>query len=163
MEGRKKQGSFFVNGAENVFLLLESVMADLGLRANKVFVSEQTRSRLHCCCMQALGFDVAVPPNCHAPFEYFAAGKSHPDFQTSVSGDKRRSSHHWRMPQGVALTQLLKEVWSETFLYKRKHAWKITHHFPLHLRVCVYHRRVEQQSCCIRTTFWRHNPGLEKL
>lgn len=104
------------------------------------------------------------PPNRRAPFEYSAAGESHPDFQTSVSGDKRRSSHHWRMPPGRgSLLSFWSKFWSETFLYKRKHAWKITHRFPLHLRVRVCRRRVEQQSRCIRTTFWRHKPGLEEL
>lgn len=106
----KKWESFLVKGAENIFVLLKFATADLGLCVNKVFVSEQTRSRLHWCCMQAFGFDVAVSPNCYARFEYFAARKSHQDLQTSVSGDKRRSSHHWKMPQSVVLTQLLKEV-----------------------------------------------------
>lgn len=82
---KKTRGSFFVKGAESVFVLLKSVVADLGLCANKVFVSEQTRSRLHWCCMQAFGFDATVSPNCHARFEYFAALKSHQDLQTSVS------------------------------------------------------------------------------
>lgn len=36
----KTQGSFFVKGAESVFVLLKSVIAGLSLCANKVFVSE---------------------------------------------------------------------------------------------------------------------------
>lgn len=142
----KTQGSFFVKGAESVFVLLKSVIADLGLFANKVFVSEQTRSRLHWCCMQAFGFDVTVSPNCHAQFEYFAALKSHQDLQTSVSWDKCRSSHHWRMPQSMVLTQLLKELWNETFLYKKKTC--IKYHPPFSFSLpCMLH------CYCIKLVF----------
>lgn len=100
-------------------------------------VSEQTRNRLPWCRTQAFGFDVAISPNCHARFEYFAARKSHHDLQTSVSWDKRRSSHHWRMPQSAVLTQLLKEVLNETFLYKREHVLNIIRHFCCHVHVFV--------------------------